>query len=150
MLNKTVKLTHQGVEREVSVDEAIRQRTFRDALAGKGMAIRQVMKWIVERHEWFQKNAPKPKQTGPLPSMLVAHTPHNADSALKLLNIVTYDPRHADMPEDKRSLLLLPWAVQAAIRRRRGGHRLTDQDRESIHYSTIDPESIRWPRESGR
>jgi hypothetical protein len=43
-----------------------------------------------------------------------------------------------------RTLLLLePWTVQAALRRRRGGQRLTESELEEIQRCTRDPDSPR-------
>jgi hypothetical protein len=56
------------------------------------------------------------------------------------------DPSRAEFGEDQAQLLLEPWAVQAALRRRRGGQRLTDKERDDIRRSTRDPDCLRWPR----
>ena len=45
LLDKTV--TIGGKTREISAEEAIQQRTFKDALAGNRMATREVIKWII-------------------------------------------------------------------------------------------------------
>jgi hypothetical protein len=41
-------VAHQGGTREITVEAALQQRTFQDALAGKRMAQREVLKWIVK------------------------------------------------------------------------------------------------------
>jgi hypothetical protein len=41
------------------MEEALQHRIYQDALAGKGMAQREVMKWIVKREAWLIKHAPK-------------------------------------------------------------------------------------------
>src|SRR5262249_54779204 len=136
--------------REITVEEALQQRTYQDALKGKRMAIREVVKWILKREEWLAKHAAKP--TGPvrLRPVLTSRDPDNADAALLLLGIAAPNPARADWKTDRTHLLLEPWAVQAAFRRRRGGRGLTDREREDIQRSTRDPDSLRWPRGSGR
>jgi hypothetical protein len=52
------------------------------------------------------------------------------DAALLLLGITAPDPARAELGEN-RALLLEPWAVQAALRRKRDGQRLTDKERDA-------------------
>ena len=126
------------------MEEALQQRTYRDAIAGKSMAQREVAKWIMKREAWLAKHAPKPsRQMIPL---LSSPDPDNADAALLLLGIAALNPARADIGADRTQLLLEPWAVQAALRRKRGGNRLTDSERDAIRRCTRDPDSLRWPR----
>ena len=71
----------------------------------------------------------------------IAHDPDNADAALVLLGIAAPHPARAKIGGDRAQLLLEPWAVQAALRRRRGGQRLTDKECEEIRRCTRDPDS---------
>ena len=57
----------------------------------------------------------------------ISPDPDNADAALLLLGIAARNPARADIGADRAQLLLEPWAAQAALRRRRGGNRLTDR-----------------------
>ena len=43
VLEKTLTVPHQGGTREITMEEALQQRTYRDALAGKRIAQRQVV-----------------------------------------------------------------------------------------------------------
>jgi len=61
-----------------------------------------------------------------------------------LLGIATPDKRLED--HNPGAILLEPWAVQAALSRRRGGKALTKQDVGEIRRSTRTPETLRWPR----
>jgi hypothetical protein len=120
------------------------QRTLQDALAGKRTAMREAVKWIQEREAWLAKHAPKAsRQMSPI---IASPDPHNADDALVLLGIAAPDPARAVRNTDRPHLLLEPWAVQAALSRRRGGQRLTEKECEDIRHRTRDPESLRWPR----
>jgi hypothetical protein len=50
---------------------------------------------------------------------LISPDPDNADAALLLLGIAALNPARADIGADRDQLLLEPWAVQVALRRRR-------------------------------
>jgi hypothetical protein len=144
LVEKTVTVTHQGGTRKITAEEALQQRTYRDAVAGKHMAQRLVGKWIVKREAWLAKHAPRAS-----PRKITLHgspDPDNADAALLLLGIAALNPARADIGADRAQLLLEPWAAQAALRHRRGGHRLTDKECDEIRRCTRDPDSLRWPR----
>jgi hypothetical protein len=147
LAERTLTIADRGVMREISMEEALQQRTYRGAVAGKRMAQREVLKWIMQREAWLAKHAPQAPQ-----SKITRHIspdPDNADAALQLLGIATPNPARADIGVDRAQLLLEPWAVQAALRRRRGGQRLTDGERDAIRRCTRDPDSLRWPRGTG-
>ena len=144
VLERTLAVAGRDGTREIPVEEALQQRTYKDALAGKRMAMREVVKWITEREAWLAKHATKPSRQKI--TIRAASDPDNADAALALLGIATPDPAGADHRWNRAQLLLEPWAVQAAIRRRRGGNRLTEKEREEIRFCTRDPDSLHWPR----
>ena len=144
LMEKTLTVTDRGGTREITVEEALQQRTYQDALAGKRMAMREVMEWTLTREAWLAKHASKPSRQKI--KIRAAPDPHNADAALVILGIAAPDPARADWGADRTRLLLEPWAVQAALRRRRGGNRLTDGERDNIRLCTRDPDSLRWPR----
>jgi hypothetical protein len=109
--------------------------------------VREVVKWIIKREAWLEKNAPKPSP--PAITHDIAHDPDNADAALLLLGIAAHDAARAELSKDRAQLLLEPWAVQAALRRRRGGQRLSDGERSEIRRCTRDADGLRWPRGTG-
>ena len=144
VMGKTLTVAHGGGTREIPMEEALQQRTYRDALAGKRMAQREVLKWIIKREAWLVKHAPEtPWQ--PV-QRYISNDPDNADAAFQLLGIAAPNPARAGIGAHRAQLLLEPWAVQAALRRRRGGSRPTDDDRAAIRRCTRDPDSLRWPR----
>jgi hypothetical protein len=146
VVEKILTVAHHGGTREMTMEEALQQRTYRDAVAGKRMPQREVLKWIMKREVWLAKHAPQPSR-----SKITRHIspdPDNADDALLLLGIATPNPARTDIRADRAQLLLEPWAVQAALRRRRGGQRLTDGDRDAIRRCTRDPDCLRWPRDT--
>ena len=144
IVEKTLTVARDGGTREITMEEALQQRTYRDAVAGKRMAQREVLKWIIKREAWLARHTPRAS-----PSQITRHIspdPDNADAALLLLGIAALNPARADIGADRAQLLLEPWAAQAALRRRRGGQRLTDAERDWIRRCTRDPDSLRWPR----
>ena len=147
LAEKTLTVADGSGTREITLEEALQHRTFQDALAGKRIAMREVVKWILKREAWLAKHAGR----APTPiKQLSSPDPDNADTALLLLGIAARNPARANIGADREQLLLEPWAVQAALRRRRGGSRLEASERDDIRRCTRDPDSIRWPRESDR
>jgi hypothetical protein len=147
LVEKTLLVNDPGGTREISVEEALQLRTYQDALGGKRMAMREVVKWIIRREAWLEKNEPRPSRQ--IIWRGIEHDPDNADAALLLLGIAAHNPARAGLDKERAQLLLEPWAVQAALRRRRGGQRLTDKERSEIRRCTRDPDSLRWPRGTG-
>jgi uncharacterized protein DUF5681 len=147
IVEKTLTAALNGGTREITMEEALRQRTYQDALAGKRPAMREVLRWIKKREAWLAMHAPKASRHDFVRRL--SPDPDNADTALLLLGIAAHDPDRAEWG-DRAQLLLEPWAVQAALRRRRGGHRLTENEREEIQRCTRDPKSLRWPRGTDR
>jgi len=142
LLDKTLTVTKDDKTREISMEEALQQRTFHDALAGKRMAMREVVKWISMCEAWFAKHAPPLRRTLPYKT---SPDPDNADAALVLLGIAASNRDRGDLNLERAQLLLEPWAVQLALRRD-----LTDRDREEVRRSTRDAEALLWPGSRGR
>ena len=148
IMEKTLIVDDRGGAREITMEEALQQRTYQDALEGKRPAMREVLRWIKKREAWLAEHMPNvPRHDFVLRT---SDDPDNADAALLLLGIAAHNPDRADWGKDRAQLLLEPWAVQGALDRRRGGHRLTDHQFEEIRRSTRDPDSLRWPRGTGK
>jgi len=92
------------------MEEALQQRTYRDALAGKRMAMREVVKWIIKRDAWLAKHATKASR--PEITRHISPDPDNADAALLLLGIAAANPARADIGADRAQLLLEPWGLR--------------------------------------
>src|SRR5215471_7071898 len=144
VMEKTLSVRHRGGTRELTIEEALQRRTLQDALEGKRMPQREVLKWILKREAWLLKQGTE--ASWPPVQRYLSPDPDNADAALQLLGIAAPDPARADIGLKRAQLLLEPWAVQAALRRRRGGSRLTDDERDWIRRCTRDPQSLSWPR----
>jgi hypothetical protein len=144
LVDKTLTAVRDGIARTVELKEVLEQRTYQDALDGKPMAMRQVVEWILERDAWRTKHE---RQSSP--RAITSHISpdlDNADAALVLLGIAKPDLARAEWTQNRVALLLEPGWVQAALRRRRGGQRLTACERDEIRRCTRNPSSIRWPR----
>jgi Family of unknown function (DUF5681) len=144
LVEKTLTITDRTGTREITMEEALQQQTYQRALAGDRMAVREVLKWIMKRDAWLAKNGPK--EALPAITREISPDPDNADAALLLLEIAAPNPARAEFGYHRAQLLLRPWAVQAALRRKRGGQRLTDEERDWIRRCTRDPDSLHWPR----
>src|SRR5215469_2843867 len=57
VMGKTLSVRHGNGTREITMEEALQQRTFQDALAGKRMPQREVLKWIEKNEAWKAKHA---------------------------------------------------------------------------------------------
>ena len=142
--DKTLTVTRNGRPRDITMEEALQHRTYQDAVKGNRPALREVLKWIDRREKYYASNS---KRKPPKPSSLrFSPDPDNADAALLLLGITAPDPRCQDIDADREQMLLEPWAVQAALSRRRGGRKLRDKDVAEIRRCTRDPDSLRWPK----
>lgn len=149
VIDRTLTITRNGQPREVTMEEALQHRTYQDAIAGKRMAQREVLKWIRKREAWFAERKTR-KGTSKIE---VKHSPDpmNALDALLILGVATPDDDVAKYgPNDKyRRALLEPWAVQAALDRRRSAAPLTEKERAEILRCTRDRSSLRWPGVDG-
>ena len=111
ILDRTLTIERDGRAREVTVEEALQHKLLQDALAGDRSAERQVMKMIMRREKARAAMSPPPSP----PQLLIeSDDPDNANEALVILGIA-----QASQLDGHPRLKLLPWAVQAALDRRR-------------------------------
>src|SRR3954470_22255206 len=59
IFDRTLTATQNGVERELTVDEALQLQTYQAALKGSKMAVRVVLKMIEKRETALRVAAPK-------------------------------------------------------------------------------------------
>ena len=140
VIDKTLTVVHNGVPRELTAEEALQHRTYQDAIGGSRLAQREVLKMIAKREAALAARVGKPRVQLIFCDEPV--DPHNANAALQILGIATRDSREG--------LRLEPWAVQAALARRRGGERLDEQSIDKIRRYTRDAAKLRWPRKYER
>ena len=112
ILDKTLIVNRNGRPREISVEEA------QQALDGNRSAQREVLKWIIRRDKHLA--AENRRRAPQAATVRLAHSPGNANAALLLLKVAVPNPKYQDKENAEEHLLLEPWAVQAALSRRRG------------------------------
>src|SRR5262245_35765106 len=137
-------VTPAGSRQGLPGKEALKLRTFQDALAGKRAARREVLKMIAKREKAMADREVRTPQTRPSVPVKTSPDPRNTDAAMCLLGIAA--PNKSREEYDPDAILLEPWAVQAALRRRRGSKALTMEDVDDIQRCTRAPETLRWPR----
>ncbi|MDT9601080.1 DUF5681 domain-containing protein [Sphingosinicella rhizophila] len=142
VLDRSFAITQNGVPRELSVEEALQQRTYQDAIAGNRPARREILKMIAKREKWLADKAPKRHQNVAFQSEPT--DPRNADEALKILGIATTNEKWTDHAKYEH-LLLEPWAVQKALSRR-GFKSIKAKEVGEIKRCTRDAQSLAWPK----
>ena len=143
VFNRTLTVMQNGMSREITIQEGLEHRTYRDAIDGSLMAQRTVLRWIDERNKVRAAKAPRNR---PEIKHYVEIDPQNADTALQILGVATHNEGRDQEVNERVPLLLEQWAVQAALTRRRGGERLSDVQVAEIKRSTRDAGELRWPR----
>ena len=111
--------------------------------------MREMLKLISKRETAFAKSQAR-KGAAKIETRTEPHDPTNAHQAMQILGIADQEASWAAPEHGGERLLLEPWAVQAALSRRRGGKRLTEKQVEDINRQTRDPGSLRWPRSAGK
>ncbi len=140
VFDKTLTVTQNGEERELSVDEALQLKTYEAALKGSRLAVREVLKMIHKRELALAKDRPRPSQ--PL-TMEFDCTPENANDALRILGVIPEPPREG--PHGSGRQKIATWAAQAALSRP-GRAAFSDKDIANIRLMTIEPDRLKWPR----
>ncbi|WP_373087119.1 DUF5681 domain-containing protein [Sneathiella sp.] len=135
ILDKRLTITQNGKPREATVEEALQQQTLKDALAGKRLAIRKVLKMIEKRERALEQNNPAPHRNIEIKQH---HHADNADEALRILGIAEPEP---SFPTRWK---VHAWATQAALSRP-GRKRFDSKEVDSIKFFTFDPDSLKWP-----
>jgi len=133
-----------GVPREFTVEETLHHRIYQEAIGGSRLAQRQVLRMIAKREK--ARTAKGGRKFGPSLDVRIEHDPENANAALEILGIATRDNGLEGQNGTPGPLRLDPWAVQAALARRRGGRRLGQTEVKEIVRCTRDATRIRWPR----
>ena len=143
VIDRKLTVTQDGKSREVTIEEALWHKTYQNAIAGNRSAQREVLKMIKKREAHF--NARKAKKPAPRNDVKFVYPPADADEALLILGIATRHGGREKLGTTREQLLLEPWAVQAALGRRRGGSKLTEREIEEIQQCTRDAATLCWP-----
>jgi hypothetical protein len=147
LFDKTLTVSTNGVQRELSVDEALQLQTYQAALKGSRMAVRAVLKMIEKREAALAKQAPKPASK-PSP-WRAERDPRNVDDAMLLLGITVPDPDWTGPCNYGTRMKLTTWAAQAGMSRP-GRNRLTERQVSEIKRVTLSPDKLKWPRSMGQ
>lgn len=142
VIDQIFTVTQNGAERELTVEEALQQRTYQDALAGSRSARREVLKMIAKREKWLA--AKQPVKHSPV-EVKHAHEGRTADDALLLLGIASQEePPVGSKVGDNIRLKIEPWVVQLGLKRgaRKG---FSEKDIQEIKRCTRTLEEVRWP-----
>jgi hypothetical protein len=140
IIDKTLTVTINGREREITIDEALQRRTYQEAIDGNRHAQRAVFKMIAKREKVIAANAPE------RPSIILEHEygePGNANLALQILGIAT-DLKDREEP----NLKLETWSVQAALDRKRS--EIIQNDIDYARHDCREPQAVVWLRASDK
>ena len=144
VIDKTLSVTRSGVQRQLTIEEALQHKTLHKALAGDRAARREVLRMIEKREKALAKSNGTGERSVEIRVDRV--DANNVNEALLVLGAARPDTKWADRDMANRLLRLELWAVQAALDRRRGGSRLSDADIKGIKDHTRDQERLHWPR----
>lgn len=134
----TVRL--DGVDRELTVDEALLHQTLQNAFAGGRMAIRTILK-MIEEHEAAQ--APGHRR---FPQLLFeCVSPQSVDEALIILGIAS-EASDDTQPASGAVLKLEAWAVTSGLARRKGSQ-LSESAVSGVRAHTRHATDVVWPRD---
>lgn len=142
IFDKTLTVTQNGTERDLTVDEALQLQTYQAALKGSKMAARAVLKMIEKREAALAKLAPPPARRA---RMQIDYDSDNANEPMLLLGIAEYGEAPSGGGPATRPFRLSTWASQLAISRP-GRRPLTDRQIEDIKRQTNNSDRLRWPR----
>lgn len=141
IIDQTLKVTQGGVERQLSIDEALELQTYQAALKGSRLAVRKVLKMIERREKALtQKVKPVPHPM----TVVTHHTSDNAHEAMRLLGIADDDPEFSG-----GRWKLHTWVTQAALSRP-GRRPLEDRQIKNIEFFTFNAGKLRWPKGARR
>lgn len=149
----TLPMVQDGVEREVTLQEALTLKTYQDALKGSQLARKKIIKMIEERDAIRGKQQKSSSsQFRNIPMQCMSVDPSNADAAMLILDIARHDLTRAELAQyhERAQLLLEPWAVQVALSRRRSTVPLAERERTEIERCTRASSTLKWPSGSRR
>ena len=140
-------LTQDGLPRHMTAEEALQRKTFEQAMAGKRIAIRQVLKMISARDSALKKEFKSSLRS----NLKIETLPSESiNPALALLDIIRPDDRWDEVEMRQAGWVLSTWAVQAALNRRGSVRKLNKVDAvkmiNGIKHFTLNSQSLVWPR----
>lgn len=137
---RQISFEKDGQAHQLAAEDALKRKTFDQAVAGNKKARRAISKWMMERERWIVENTPQQNRV----DYRLERTADTANDALLLLGIVTRAPSWGSDDRYER-FKLQPWAVQAALSRP-GGRKLLKKDVREVERCTANPETLHWPK----
>ena len=142
IFDKTLTVTVNDVERELTIEEALQLRTYQAALKGSKMAVRTILKMIEKREAALARRSPR---LSPSIRVVHEHDALNAHAAMQILGIAAYAEPASGEDRDLRDLHLATWAAQHVLSR--PGRRCYSAGViAEIRYLTLASDQLRWPR----
>ena len=139
VIDRTLTVLQNGRSRQITIDEALQQKTYHEAIAGSRMAQRAVMKMVEKRDA--ASTAKHPPRVSY--EFVVEVDCGTANAALVLLGIA-----RAIETNGNPRLRLGTWAIQKALdRRRRTG--FTKKEIDDVRRDALDEQAVRWPEPVG-
>ena len=143
VFEKRVTVTQGGVDRELSVEEALQLRTYQDALAGNRAAQREVLKMIIKREKAMADRTDS-EQCRRSPSKMEHRTQETPTPPCVFS--ASPPPTKAERSITRAPYSSSPGQCKPRFGRRRGSKALTPEDVGEIKRCTRAPETLRWPR----
>lgn len=137
IFDKTLTVTLNGTERELTVDVALQMQTYQAALKGSKMAIRAVLKMIEKREKAIAKRSPPQHKAVRL---MHEYDSDNANEAMLILDITRYDG-----PGDGHRMRVSTWAAQAGLSRP-GRPPLSEKELNDVRFFTHESDKLKWPK----
>lgn len=137
VIDRTLTIRQGGIPREVTVDEALQHKTYQDAVSGSRAARREILKMIDKRERARASKAPPARAV----EIRKQHAVRDVNAALEILQVALPDHEGEARNPSYPHMLLEPWAVKAALKRRRGSE-LTDWQLSEVRRCTRAPDSI--------
>ena len=135
-------IVENGVQREVTIEEALHQKICEKAFTGNKKACRQVMNMIVEREKVLQSRGGR---HSPFELLIEPTDPCNALEAMVLPEVVKHSAERSATNPAVSFHLLETWTAQAALERR-GLQQLTVSSKALIMAWTRDSQTLQWPK----
>jgi hypothetical protein len=145
IFDKSLTVTQNGIERDLTVEEALQMQTYQAALKGKRMAVRQVLKMIEKREAVLDVGHRDPTPI----KYEIEHDSDNANEAMLILGIAQYGNPEAGGGPGTRRFQLATWVAQAGISRP-GRKALSDKQIDEIKRCTFESGKLKWPRSRSR
>jgi hypothetical protein len=137
-----------GVERQMTFDEVLTLKIYQNALEGSPLDRRKIIR-MIEKRDVIRtaKQKSGTSEAKNIPKLRMLMDPRNADAAMLILGIARHNPKYEDVTQshEHTHLVLEPWAVQAALSRRRSTVPLSLRNIADVIRCTGASNTLKWP-----